>query len=42
MKNIYGKKGTEKITAMLKSRLLQLINQYKDDEGKKIFLTQVK
>lgn len=37
MKNIYGAKGTEKITADLKSRLLSFINEYKDEEAKTIF-----
>ena len=36
MKNIYGKKGTEKITAQLKNRLLSLINQYGDTDAKAI------
>ncbi len=42
MKNIYGTAGTETITKNLKSRLLNLIHQYKDDEAKKIFLTALK
>lgn len=37
MKNIYGQKGTEKITAQLKSRLSALIKQYGDQEAKLIF-----
>lgn len=42
MKNIYGTKGTEKITAQLKSQLLGLLNKYKDVEAKKIFLAEIK
>ena len=34
--NIYGKKGTEKITSDLKAKLKQLMVEYKDDEALKI------
>ena len=33
LKNIYGAKGSEKITAELKKQLRQLIEKYKDDEA---------
>lgn len=36
MKNVFGKKGYEKITARLKNKLNQLIDQYEDEEAKKI------
>ncbi|MFD2887689.1 sulfatase family protein [Chitinophaga cymbidii] len=36
MNNLYGKKGYEKITAELKAGLEKLINQYEDDEAKKM------
>jgi len=37
MKNLYGQKGYEAITASLKSQLKQQIVKYKDDEALKIF-----
>jgi hypothetical protein len=36
MKNIFGKKGTEIITITLKKQLSDLIDQYDDDEAKKL------
>lgn len=36
IKNLYGKKGYEKITADLKRRLNELILQYEDEDAKKI------
>ncbi|WP_119080356.1 sulfatase family protein [Chitinophaga alhagiae] len=36
VKNLYGQKGYEKITAELKQQLGQLIRQYEDDEAAKI------
>ena len=41
MKNIYGTKGTEKLTRQLKSQLLGLINKYNDEEAKKLFVAPV-
>jgi arylsulfatase A-like enzyme len=38
MKNIYGQKGYEKVTADLKKKLAQLIDQYEDEEAKKILV----
>ncbi|MGX5857768.1 sulfatase family protein [Dyadobacter jiangsuensis] len=37
--NIYGTKGTEKLTADLKIKLKALMNEYKDDEALKILAT---
>ena len=37
LKNLYGQKGYEKITAMLKAQLKDHIMRYKDDEALKIF-----
>ena len=36
MKNVYGQKGYEKITAKLKKQLNDLINQYEDTDAQKI------
>lgn len=36
MKNLYGKKGYEKITALLKKQLIEQIAGYEDDEAKQI------
>jgi arylsulfatase A-like enzyme len=36
MNNLYGKKGYEKITAELKKQLNDLIDQYEDDDAKRI------
>jgi hypothetical protein len=36
MHNLYGQKGYEAITADLKTRLTNQIQQYKDDEALKI------
>lgn len=41
MKNIYGTKGQEKVTAQLKSQLLKLLNKYGDAEAKRIFDTPI-
>jgi len=41
MNNLYGKKGYEKITADLKIRLKQLIDQYEDDEAATLFATPI-
>jgi arylsulfatase A-like enzyme len=41
MRNIYGKKGYEEITATLKKQLDELIDVYEDDEAKRIVNTQV-
>jgi arylsulfatase A-like enzyme len=40
--NIYGKQGTEKVTADLKAKLKTLMGQYKDDEALKILATAKK
>lgn len=37
MKNLYGQKGYQKITADLKKKLKWLIDQYEDEEAKEIF-----
>lgn len=37
--NIYGAKGTKKLTADLKGKLKALMNEYKDDEALKILAT---
>lgn len=39
MRNIYGQKGYEKVTADLKKELAQLIDQYEDVEAMKIFIS---
>lgn len=36
MKNIYGKKGYDKITTELKAKLNELITQYEDEDAKKL------
>ena len=36
MNNVYGKKGYEKITADLNRQLNSLIDQYQDEDAKKI------
>jgi hypothetical protein len=36
MHNVYGQKGYEKITAELKEQLNRLIEQYEDEDAKKI------
>jgi len=38
MRNIYGQKGFEKVTDDLKKKLAQLIDQYEDEEAKKILV----
>lgn len=38
MNNIYGEKGTEKVTKMLKEKLSKAITKYEDKEAKKVFL----
>lgn len=38
MDNIYGKKGTEKVTKMLKEKLSKAITKYEDKEAEKVFL----
>jgi arylsulfatase A-like enzyme len=40
MTNVYGKKGYEEITADLKKQLNQLIDQYEDEDAKKILNKQ--
>ena len=37
MNNIYGKKGTEKATKMLKEKLSKAITKYEDKEAEKVF-----
>ena len=36
MHNLYGQKGYEEITASLKTKLVQQIKKYEDDEALKI------
>lgn len=36
MKNIYGKKGCDKITTELKAKLTELITRYEDEDAKKL------
>ncbi len=38
MNNLYGKKGFEKITVVLKNELLGLARQYEDIEAEKMLL----
>lgn len=42
MKNVYGQKGYEKITAILKKRLKELIAEYEDEEARIIFEQEIK
>ncbi|MFN8252790.1 MAG: sulfatase [Ferruginibacter sp.] len=42
MKNVYGQKGYEKITAILKKWLKELIAEYEDEEANVIFEQEVK
>ena len=42
MKNVYGQKGYEKVTAALKKQLLALIDQYEDEDAKRIFNANLK
>jgi len=41
MKNIYGRKGTEKITSELRTRLNDLIRQYEDTEAEVIMSAKI-
>lgn len=41
MKNLYGKKGYEKITADLKIKLKQLIDKYEDEDAATLFATPI-
>ncbi|AHF15939.1 sulfatase family protein [Niabella soli] len=41
LKNVYADKNYAKVVTNLKNQLLQLIEQYKDKEAKKLFLTPV-
>ena len=40
MNNIYGKKGTEKLTKKLKKKLNDLISQYEDEDAAKIIANE--
>lgn len=42
MRNVYGQPGYEKITAKMKKQLAALINQYEDEEAKKILNTETR
>lgn len=41
MNNLFGKRGYEKITQQMRSRLLQLIDHYDDDEAREIITRRV-
>lgn len=42
MRNVYGNKGLEILTAKLKKRLSELINQYEDTDAKKMLEAEIK
>ena len=42
MRNVYGEKGLERLTAKLKKRLNELILQYEDTDAKNILAEEIK